>query len=341
MSEDHSIKILVAHTMTDPWNAILGRRPENYQIPEVGFTLMNMIDLAVFERDIEKAIVTGIIFEKWADRMSHFDCKAPAVMSTIYCIGGQMDIAELKVITAKNKVYDCLDCEAHYLKRYAYYLVSDERPRESIQAYSQAVRLFEELGVPLEQAKCLMNRGLVKSFMHDYGSALADEETAMDLLSPDSGHYLVIGSINRANVLMKMGRQDEARNAVTESQSLLAGMKNVERPKLILRWTTALLLDLTGQEKDRKRAAQMLDRVEYRMRHLSMHREIRVLLADRALVARATRTIKQIARRALGNQISPRVRERIQDVLDDPTREKILKWRNALDSYVPPFVESA
>ena len=121
MAERHSVKILIAKTIADPWNTVTGRRPENYQIPEVGYTLMNIIDLAVFERDIEKASVTSTIFEKWAERMSHFDCKAPAVMSTIYCIGGHLEIAEEKLMKAKGLIRDRADCEAHYLKRYGIY----------------------------------------------------------------------------------------------------------------------------------------------------------------------------------------------------------------------------
>lgn len=79
MAEDHSIKNLVTRTTADPWNAILGRRPGSYQIPEVGQTLINMIDVAVFERCIDKALITGVIFEKWAEHTPHFACKAPIV----------------------------------------------------------------------------------------------------------------------------------------------------------------------------------------------------------------------------------------------------------------------
>lgn len=342
MAEDHSIKNLVSRTATDPWNAVIGRRPGSYQIPEVGQTLMNMIDAAVFERRLEEALLTGFVFEKWAEHEPHFACKAPAVMSTVFCIGNQIMIAEEKIEQARKKMGpDCKDCKAHYLKRRGTFLVYDGRLSESLQSYSQGLSLFGSLGNDLERAKCFIGRGVVKTIMNHCESGLADEEAALNILGSDSCHHFLIGSINRVAILTRMGRQREAQEGIEKTQELLAGLKNVERSKLTLRWIKALLLEETGGQNDRRIAGQMLDRVEARMRTRDMHREIRVLLADRARIARAPHTIKQIARKALAMETSRRVRTCIEAVIGHPTRDNILKWRNMLDSYVPPFTEIA
>lgn len=342
MAEEHSIKNLVARAASDPWNVVLGRRPGSYQIPEVGHELMATIDYAVFERNHEKAIVTGVIFEKWAESTPHFSCKASAVMSTVYSIGGILTVAEEKIHQAKTRIGNCTDCRAHYLKRNAIFSIYEERPQESLLSYTEAISLFTELGDTLEQAKCLIGRGVVKSMMmRDHEGGLSDQDAGMSLLDANAGHYLVYGVVNKAQTLTKLGRRDEAKEQIERAQEYLAGIKSVERPKLLLRWIRAQLLEADGDRKDQKLAGQMLDRVESRMRHLNMEREIRIVLADRALVARAPHTIRQIAQKALAMETSRRVRERIQAVIDDTSRENILKWRQALDSYVPPFVESA
>ncbi len=341
MGEEHSTKNLVSRTETDPWNAILGRRPGSYKMPEVGRTLMNTIDFAVFERRLEKAIVTGVVFEKWAENERHFACKAPAVMSTVYSINGMRNIAEEKLIQARKEIRRCADCKAHYLKRNGIFLFHGRHLKESLWAYSQAVLLFEELQEDLEQAKCLMGRGIVKTVMHDYENGLDDQEAAMEILNGSSGHYIVVGAINSASILTHMGRLEAAREKVEEAQELLSGIKSVERPKLVLRWIKALLLEDTGEKKDRKLASQMIDRVEDRMRALDMQREIRVLLADRARIARAPHTIRRIARKALAMEDTEPVRTFIQAVIDNTSRGNIVRWRNALDSYVPPFSEAA
>lgn len=341
MAEEHSVKNLVSRAASDPWNVVLGRRPGSYQIPEVGQELMATIDYAVFERNLEKAIVAGVIFEKWAESAPHFSCKAPAVMSTVYAIGGMLSVAEEKICQAKMRVGNCTDCRGHYLKRNAIFSIYDEQPRESLASYTEAISIFAELGNTLEQAKCLIGRGVIKSLMRDHEGGLQDEDAGMALLDTTAGHYIVFGAVNKAEIFTRLGRRDEARAQIEKAQETLAGIKSVERPKLILRWIRAQLLEASGERKDQKLAGQMLDRIESRMRNLDMGREIRVLLADRAVVARAPHTIRQVAQKALAMETSRRVRERIQAVIDDASRENVLKWRQALDSYVPPFVESA
>ena len=115
---------------------------------------------------------------------------------------------------------------------------------------------------------------------------------------------------------------------------MLIGEDDLERPKLILRWIRALLLEAQERFKD---AGEMIDRIEPNMRKLDMKPELRVLLADRARIARQTKTIEKAANKARDIEDIPRIRELIEKVLRDPTRENILKWRNSLDAYVPPF----
>lgn len=64
MEDDLSTKNLVTRTTHDPWNTVVGRRPRSYQIKEVGNTLIESIDHALFERDLEKAIMIGVVFEQ-------------------------------------------------------------------------------------------------------------------------------------------------------------------------------------------------------------------------------------------------------------------------------------
>lgn len=162
----------------------------------------------------------------------------------------------------------------------------------------------------------------------------------LELLDGNAGHYILIGTSNSAWFLTRLGRRNEARGKVAEAQDILSGLKKVERPKLILRWIKSLLLEDTGGKNERKIAGQMLDRVEVSMQSHGMDRERRVLLADRARIARAPYTIKQIARKALALETSRRVRICIEAVLSNPTRDNICKWRDSLDSYVPPFTDS-
>ena len=173
MAEEHSVKNLVSRAASDPWNVVLGRRPASYQIPEVGHELMATIDYAVFERNLDKAIVTAVIFEKWAENTPHFSCKAPAVMSTVYTIGGMLSVAEEKIYQAKTRVGNCTDCRAHYLKRNAIFSIYDEQPRESLESYTEAVSIFAELGNTLEQAKCLIGRGVVQIILAVDGKVAA------------------------------------------------------------------------------------------------------------------------------------------------------------------------
>ena len=121
---------------------------------------------------------------------------------------------------------------------------------------------------------------------------------------------------------------------IEETQEMLVGEDDLERPKLILRWIRALLLEA---QEELKEAGEMIDRIEPRMRKLDMKPELRVLLADRARIAKLPATIKRIAKKALDMEDIPRIRELIEQAIQHPTRDNVLKWRNSLDAYVPPF----
>ena len=141
-----------------------------------------------------------------------------------------------------------------------------------------------------------------------------------------------------AAILVELKRINEALQKVEEAQGLLRGTTDLERPSLILRWIRALLLALQG---DLKSAGEIIDRIETRMRRLDMKPELKVLLADRARVARRQRTIKRIAHKAYAMEDIPRLMAVIEKVVDEPSQENVLAWRNALDSYVPPFPATA
>lgn len=66
MGDDLSVKNLVGRTIRDPWKAVLGSRPNTYQISEVGTELTHQVDRALFERKIHTAITNCIILEKWS-----------------------------------------------------------------------------------------------------------------------------------------------------------------------------------------------------------------------------------------------------------------------------------
>lgn len=343
MEESLSVKNLVTRTERDPWNAVLGRRPDRYQIPQVGNTLIQQVDHALIERDLDRAFRSGIVFERWAQRLPHFHAKVPAVMASIYTACDLRDRALYKLQQAKRRVerQGCRECRAFYHHRSGRYLIYDHRPKESIREYNKAVALFEELDNPLETAKSLMGRGVAKYLLRLLEDGLADEERALDMIGTDSGIYIVVGSINASAILTSMGNNEAAREKIDHAQAMLKGMKNTERAKLIIRWIRSLLLERTGERADLKLAAQMMDRIAARMRHFEMKAELRVLLADRARVSRDPATTIRIASRAYELEESPRVMKKIERVIRSPTRENVVAWRKALDFYVPSFPASA
>ncbi len=345
MEPADSTKNRISRVDKDPWACILGRRPESYQIPEIGNVLMQAIDQALFERKLERAIRTGVVLEKWAERLPHFACKAQAVLGSVFTIAGMPSLAEEKLLAAKGKTGGCRDCLAQYHKRLGTFLVYSGDPSGSMRAYDQAVKLFAELGDKLEEAKALLNRGVTRSILHDFNAGLKDQEYAVDLLRSAEvasngkvGIYFVAASVNIAAILAQLGVIELARKKIEEIQEMLKGQDGVERARIILRWVRALLFE---QEGGYRNAGQILDRVEGRLRKLEMNSELRVLLADRARVARHPPTVIRIARKALDMETKPAIRAKIERVIREPIREAILEWRAALDSYVPPFPAGA
>lgn len=343
MRLENSAKNLLGRTDKDPWNCLVGRRPDSYRLHEVGVSLMNQIDHALLERDLDRAIYTGVIFEKWAEWDLHFNCKAPAVMAAVYAVCGIYSEAEKKLMKAKERANrrKCKDCKAHFYKRNSVYLIHNGRPHDALDSYNHAVDLFEELNDPLQKAQCMIGRGAVQYILRNYERGLTDQEQAIELLAPFGSIFVIAASVNTAAILTKMGKGDLAREKVDELQCVLEGIRNIERLKLVLRWIKALLLEETGKREDLKLAGQLLDRVETRMRKHDMTAEIRVLLADRARMARDPNLIRRIASKAFDLELSPMVRGCIENVIRDPSRDNIVAWRDSLDSYVPPFLTAA
>lgn len=340
MGDDLSVKNLVGRTERDAWSTVTGSRPESYRISEVGLALMEKVDHALFERDLDGAITAGVVFQKWAEHDFHFRCKAPAVMAAVYAVCGLRTEAEKKLVVAKKRVRAnrCQDCRAQYLKRTGTFLLYETRYQDAYSAYSRSSGLFLDLGDRKEAGKSILNRGATAFLMHRYDEALRDQESALELLSDGFSMHVIMASINIAAIYTNLGQVDRALRQVEVAQEMLQGEGNAERPRLILRWIRALLCEAQGNFKD---AGEMLGRVEARMRRHDMKPELRVLLADRARIARRPGVIRQIARRAHALEEIPRIRTLIEAVITAPTRENVMVWRSALDSYVPPFPATA
>lgn len=338
MVTDLSIKNLVGRTERDPWNAILGSRPEKYRISEVGLTLIEAVDFALFRRNLREAITSGVILEKWAGHDLHFDCKAAAVMASVYSVCGLRLEAEKMLVKAKRHGApdsNCKeDCKAQYFKRNGTFLMYENRYRDACLLYGRSADLFLDLGEGKEAGKSLLNRGVALAAMKRFDDALEDENRALDLLGEEFSFHIIAAAVNIAAIFMELEQVDLALSQVSHVQDMLKGSDNLERPRLILRWIRALLLVLQG---DLKNAGEMIDRVEVRMKRLDMKFEHRVLLADRARIARQPSIIKRIAKKAYDMEDIPSVRKIIETVMREPTRENILAWRSSLGSYIPPF----
>ena len=336
MGDDLSVKNLVGRTERDAWSTVTGSRPESYRIPEVGLALMEKVDHALFERDLDRAITAGVVFQKWAEHDPHFRCKAPAVMAAVYAVCGLSTEAEKKLVKAKDRVRvkRCQDCEAQYLKRTGTFLFHETRYQDAHSAFSRSRELFLDLGDRREAGISIMCRGVTAFVLNEYDEALRDHECALELLGGEFSMYVIIAAINIAAIYTNLGQVDRALRQIDIAQEMLQGEGNGERPRLILHWIRALLFEAEGKNKD---AGEMLDRVEARMRRHDMKPELRVLLADRARIARRPGVIRQIARKAHALEEIPRIRTLIEAVITAPTRENVKVWRSALDSYVPPF----
>ena len=335
MGDDLSIKNLVGRTERDPWTVLIGSRPENYRIREVGLSLIEGVDFALFKRDFHEAITAGVILEKWAEHDLHFDCQAAAVLSCYYSVTGLRSEAEKKLVTAKRKIPpDCDECKAQYLKRIGTFYLYEHRHQEAYKSYARSARLFLDLGYEKEAGKSMLNQGAALFFMKRLDDALRDERKALELLGEEFSIHIIAASINIARILTELSQVELALSQIETTQEMLKGSERLERPRLILRWIRALLLEVQG---DLKNAGQIMDRIEIRMRSLDMKAELRVLLADRARIARQPSVIKRLAKKAYDIEEIPRVKKVIEKVMNDPTRENILAWRTALDSYIPPF----
>lgn len=326
---------LVGRVERDAWKAVIGSRTESYQIDEVGVALIRSVDRALFERKTRDALRMGFILEKWAEHHIHFNAQAPAVMSSVYTVCQLYNDAEYTIVIAGKRVNPgCKDCQAQYLKRLGTFYFHQRTYTQAIKAYSQSAELFIAIGKFDEAAMSLLNRGASKYYLHQYEEALADEEYALELMGDEFTIYTIMCSINIVGILLALKKLDEALERIKSIQDTLVGESDIERPKLIIRWIRALLLEAEGKLKD---AGEMIDRIEPRMRRYDMKPELKVLLADRARIASQTDIIQIIAGKALEMEEVPRIRRIIETVISDPKREHIILWRDALDSYVPPF----
>ncbi|MCP4549700.1 MAG: hypothetical protein GY835_24860 [bacterium] len=334
MADIESVRNKMTRTERDPWVCILNRRPESYQIPEIGYVLIEAVDRALFERKLDNAIRNGVVFEKWAEWNTHFRSKAQAVLGSVYTACGMPALAEERFRAAKREAANCSDCLAQYHKRMGTFLVYQSKAREAVHAYNRAVRLFASEGNEPEEAKSLLGRGGARYVLQDFEKGLKDEERAIALLGSNGGFHLVMATINMVALLAGMRESELACRKIEEVQDMLKGQEGTERARLLLRWIRALLLETKGEHKN---AGQVLDRVEGRLRKLDMKAELRVLFADRARIARRPATIRNIARKALEIEVSQRIRVMLERIIRKPTPEAIVDWRRALDSYVPGF----
>ncbi|MCP4662943.1 MAG: hypothetical protein GY856_46720 [bacterium] len=333
MANIDSVKNRMTRTEKDPWACILTRRPDSYRIPEIGDVLIEAVDYALFERKLDNAVRNGVVLEKWAERDTHFTSKAQAVLGSVSTACGALSLADEKLRRAKRGAGGCSDCLAQYNKRMGTFLVYRGRPKEAVHAYDRAVKLFAGEGNEREEAQSLLGRGGARYVLQDFANGLEDEERAIALLGSAGGFHLVMASINMVAILTGMRRSESAYRKIEEVQNMLKGQERAERPRVLLRWIRALLLETKG---DYKNAGQVLDRVESRLKKLDMKPELRVLFADRARVARSPTLIRNIAKKALYIEDSQRIRSILERIIRSPTPEAIVEWRQALDSYVPP-----
>lgn len=301
----------------------------------MGVSLIHSVDRSLFERKNRDALRTGFILEKWAEHHIHFNAQVPAVMSSVYSVCQLYHDAEYTIVVAGKRVDpDCKDCQAQYLKRLGTFHFHQRTHAQAIKAYSQSAELFIAIGKPGEAAVSVLNRGASKYYLHQHEEALADQEYALKLIGDEFNMYTVMCSINIVGILLALEKLDEALERIKSIQDTLVGEHDIERPKLILRWVRALLLEAEGNLKD---AGEMIDRIEPRMRRYDMKPEMKALLADRARIARQTEIIQDIAGKALEMEEIPRIKRIIEAVISNPKRENIISWRNSLNSYVPPF----
>lgn len=340
MGSVESVKNLVARTRKDQWACILTRQPDAYQIPEIGALLIELTDHALFERRYPDAIRVAVIFEKWADRNTLFAPKAKAVLGAVMMSCGKIMFAEELIMAAIRIAGDSIECLAECHRRLGTLLLYQDRATEALGEYSTSIEQFEKIDSQAFVMFNLVNRGAGNWILGDYEHALQDLDRAIRLYDEETmpRFYLTAASINMVSVLTSKGRTRDAQALIEEIQADVTGKDHMERVRLILRWLRALLLDIHGE---RKIANQILDRVDDRMAQLNMYNERRVLLADKARLARFERTISTIAQKALAIEQTPSVAKKIEEVLKEPTPQKIQEWRSSIDTYLPPFLTAA
>lgn len=339
MSCQESIKNLVTRTRTDPWGALVGRRPESYQIPEVGNVLIEMVDQALVERQLDKASDYVSILKRWSRHNPTFKPKALAAEGAFFMVCRKLALAEEKMTEGKMLAGDQTSPLAECYRRLGALYLYQYRFAQAIDACNTSIRYFRNEGNTLGIAISLMTRGYARWQMKEHASGLHDEERGIELLDYTMPFFhLVTGSVNAACILTDMGRPRTALAKIEDIQSMIRGQPNMERPRLSLRWLRALLLE---QDKKCKEACELLDRVDRRFVKLDMDNERRVLLADYARISKSPKKIRNLAERGKDLEMSPDTLEKIDQVLQNPSEENIRKWRESLDSYMPIFPKAA
>jgi tetratricopeptide (TPR) repeat protein len=342
MELNASIKNKISRTVKDPWSCVLGRRPEGYSSPDIGLSLIESVDKALFERDYEEALTVSIILKKWSQRRPDFSALAEVTLGGVFTVCGLVSLAERKLENAKRKIdmtQSTPCCIAEYHRRYGIFLLHQARNKEAIGNLGAAFEEFTKEGEILGAAKSVIAQGVARWKLRDHENALKDEERGIRMLDDFvSTSYVTIQALaNIALLKIELGRIDEA---VGEIEAILEAIKGdgsqgAERTRIILRWLRALVLEVKGKMKS---AGQILDRVETRLKKLDMKSELRVLLADRARVARSEPLVKRIAGRALEMETEAHVRKILEAVIDSPSAENLQLWRKSLDTYVPMMV---
>ncbi|MCP5115290.1 MAG: hypothetical protein GY953_31060 [bacterium] len=169
MSTQDSIKSLVARTRNDPWSAVVGRRPQSYRIPEVGDTLIELIDQALFERQFDELSDRVSVFKQWAKHSPSFKPKALAAEGTFFLVCGKMSVAEEKIMKGSQLAADQDGPLAECYRRLAVLHLHQRKFSSAVRTCNVSMQHFERATNALGVAINFINRGLAKWHMNRYG----------------------------------------------------------------------------------------------------------------------------------------------------------------------------
>ena len=341
MLKEQKIRSLVSRARKNPWQPILSRTAPRYRIPEIGDLYIETIDESLFERRFDNAMRQVVLFEKWSETSRDYSPRAKAAFGTILLICEKMNLADREIrsaVTQAESVGSSI-CVAECERRLGMLLWYQNRHRDAIGTYTSSLRRFEQEEDSRGVVINFINRGIAYWKLKKYDLALTDEEAAISLINETMpGFYVVAASLNIAAIYASRGDHEMALQQIENTQAMIKGLDGMSRARLILRWIRGLLLESEGKLK---RAIEMLERVDRQMVLLDMDIERRVLLADTARIAKNPDKIIRIAERAVRLEDSPHVTTIVNKVIKEPSYENVLAWRDALDTYIPPFPAAA